>query len=178
MAGQTGTQRRRLVASSIAIILAAATLTPATTDARGGGGFGGHGGTMSGGHAHFGAAGAFQNTGPAIPGPATVRRFPFSSRHAVSSHMSFSHSSHHIALHHTHAIGSHFATLGYDGIWLDNYVFAPTVVIAQQAGAAPPQQAAHSRAPAVRTPSASEQGVILVRGDSKSYVTFPSSKRG
>lgn len=176
MAGQTGTQRRRLVASSIAIILAVAAMTPVTTDARGGGGgsFGGHGGTVSGGHAHFGGAGAFQNTGPAIPGPATVRRFPFSSRHAVSSHMSFSR---HVALHHTHAIGSHFATLGYDGIWLDNYVYAPTVVVAQQP-ALVVQQPARSRAPKVITPSAAQQGIIVVRGDSKSYVTFPSSKRG
>lgn len=151
-------------------------MAPATTDARGGGGsFGGHGGTISGGHAHFGGAGTVQNMGPPIPGPATVRRFPFSSRHAVSSHMSFSH--HVTAFRHAHTIGSHFATLGYDGIWLDNYVFAPTVVVAQQP-ALVMQQPARRRAPVVITPSAAQQGIIVVRGDSKSYVTFPSSKRG
>jgi hypothetical protein len=165
-------------------------LSPAATDARGGGGFGGHGGsiggghggtiggghggTIGGGHAHFGGAGTVQNMGPPIPGPATVRIFPFSSRHAVSPHMSVSR---HIALHHTHAIGSHFATLGYDGIWLDNYVYAPTVVVEQQP-AAVLEQPARIHAPKVITPSAAQQGIIVVRGDSKSYVTFPSSKPG
>ena len=150
-------------------------MVPATTDARGGGGgFGGHGGTISGGHAHFGGAGTVQTTGPAIPGPATVRVFPFSSRHVASSHMSFSHR---IALHHTRTIGSHFATLGYDGIWLDNYVYAPTVVVAQQP-AFVLQQPARNRAPVVRTLSAAREGIIVVRGDSKSYVTFPNAKGG
>jgi len=177
----TGAQRRRLVASSIAIILAAATMAPATTDARGGGGFGGghgggHGGP-SGGHTHFGA-GAFQNTGPAIPGPATVRAFPSASHPSPSasrvSHMSFAHR---LPLHHTHAIGSHFATLGYDGVWLDNYTYAPTVLV-QQPAITVLLPAAQSRAPSVKTPSAARQGILVVRGDTKSYVTFAGGKPG
>jgi hypothetical protein len=175
----TGTHRRRLVASSIAIILAAAMMTPATTDARGGGGGssgghgGGHSGAMGGGHAHFGGAGTVQNTGPAIPGPATVNRFPFAAHHSVSPHMSVSHA---LALHHSRAIGSHVATLGYDGIWLDNYAYAPTVVVTQPIIML--QSPAQAHASAVKTPSAAQQGIVVVRGDTKTYVTFPSAKPG
>jgi hypothetical protein len=165
----TGTHRRRLVASSIAIILAAAMMTPATTDARGGGGgsSAGHGG-MHGGHGHFGAPHSLQGTGRrSMSGLAIARAFPFSSH----PHMSFSHR---FALHHSHAIGSHVATLGYDGIWLDNYAYAPTVVVAQPILQSP----AHVRAPSVKTPSAARQGIVVVRGDTKTYVTFPSAKPG
>ncbi len=149
-------------------------MTPATTDARGGGG-GGHGGAMGGGHAHSGGAGAFQNTGPAVPGPATVHRFPFAAHHSVSpqQHMSFAHP---LALHHSRAIGSHVATLGYGGIWLDNYAYAPTVIVAQPIITL--QSSASTRASSVRTPSTAEQGILVVRGDTKTYVTFASAKPG
>lgn len=155
-------------------------MAPATTDARGGGTFAGHGGAIGGSFARFGAAGAFQNTAPAIAGPATARRFPFSSRHFFSPNAAASNVrlARRFALHHRRAIASHFATLGSDGIWLDNYVvYAPTLLIAQQPVVAQ-QQPTHSRAPSVKTPSAARQGIVLVRGDSKTYVTFPSPKRG
>lgn len=175
MAEIMGTKRRRLVATSIAIILAAAMMTPATTDARGGGGFGGHGGghggAAHGGHAHFGLPHSLQGTGHrSMSGLGIARAFPSSSHR----HMPFPHR---FAFNHAHAIGSHFFTLGYDGIWLDNYVYAPTVVVPQQPFVVV-QAPARSRAPSVITPSAAQEGIIVVRGDTKNYVTFPGAKRG
>lgn len=175
----TRMQWRPLLASSFAIILAAAMMVPATTDARGGGSFGGRSGAMTSRVARFGAAGTIQNNGPAIAGPATVRRFPFSSGRSVSpkllsSNMFFARR---FALHRSRAIGSHVLTLGSDGIWLDSYVYAPTVLVAQQPVVAE-QQPTRDRAPSVKAPSMAGQGVILVRGDSKTFITFPSGKPG
>jgi hypothetical protein len=88
--------------------------------------------------------------------------------------MSFSHR---LALHHSHAIGSHFFTLGYDGIWLDNYAFSPTILIQQPAITLQLPAQSH-RASAVRTPDAAQQGILVVRGSTKSYVIFPSARPG
>jgi hypothetical protein len=169
--------RQRLVASSIALLLMAAMMMPTTTDARGGGGgsFGGHGGGHGGG-AHFGLPGTVRTVGPSIPGPATVRRsFASSPRHAASLHRSFSHR--HGSFSRSSRIGSHFFTLGADGIWVDNFVYTPAILVAQQP-VLTQQQPAQRSSPLVKTPSAARAGIILVRGDTKSYVTFPSPKRG
>jgi hypothetical protein len=156
--------RTRLIVSSVALLLMATTMMiPVTTDARGTGGFGGHGGGF-----HFG-----RTTHP-NPGPITVRRsFASSPRHVASS-MSFAHRNE--SVRHSRRIGSHFFTLGADGIWVDNFVYAPTTPVTQQP--MPLQQSVMHRAPAVKTPSAARAGIILVRGDSKSYVTFPFPRRG
>jgi hypothetical protein len=170
MATITRTQQR-LVASSIALLLMAAMMMPTTTDARGGGSFGG-----DDGGALFGLPGTVHTTGPSIPGPATVRRsFASSSRHTVSTHKSFSHRNG--SFNRPRRIGSHFFTLGADGIWVDTFVYTPTIRVAQQPVLIQPQRA-HRSAPVVKTPSAAQAGIILVRGDTKSYVTFPSAKRG
>jgi hypothetical protein len=176
--------QRRLVASSIAFILTAAMMMPTTTDARGGGGgsFGGHGGGGSfGGHGggkHFGLPGTVRTIGPSVAGPATVRRSSFatSARAASPPHMSFSHRN--ASFSHARRIGSHVFTLGADGIWVDNFVYTPTILVAQQPVLVQQQLPVHSRAAAVKTPSAEQAGIIVVRGDTKSYVTFPSPKRG
>ncbi|HEX3973352.1 MAG TPA: hypothetical protein VHX19_18620 [Stellaceae bacterium] len=162
--------RTRLVVSSVALMLMAM-MMPTATDAHGGGGFGGRGGGV-----HVGHPGTVRSTGPSIPGPATVRRSFASSPHSVaSSSLSFSHRRGSFS--HTSRSGSHFFTLGADGVWVDNFVYAPTLLVAQQPMVLQ-QSAMHRRAPAVKTPSAARAGIILVRGDSKSYVTFPSSRRG
>jgi hypothetical protein len=162
-----------LVASSVAFILTAAMMMPTTTDARGGGGsFGGHGGG-----AHFGLSGTVRTTGPSVAGPATVRRtFASSPRHFVSSRMSFSHRK--ASFGHAHRVGSHFFTLGADGVWGDSFVYAPTVLVAQQPLLIQQQRPIHRRAAAVITPNTAQAGIVVVRGDTKSYVTFPNPKDG
>ena len=80
------------------------------------------------------------------------------------------------AYHRQHAIGSHLLTLGADGVWLDNFVYAPTVVLAPQR-AIEYGRAQSRRLVTIKTPSAPRSGIILVRGDSKSYVIFPSRTR-
>ena len=74
-------------------------------------------------------------------------------------------------------IGSHFLTLGADGVWLDNFVYAPTVLIASRPVVGH-QTARQRRLATVKTPGTKRPGIILVRGDSKSYVVFPSRNRG
>jgi hypothetical protein len=170
MAKITGT---RLVVSSVALMLIATMMMPTTTDARGGGGggFGGHGGGF-----HFGLPGTVRTTGPSVAGPATVRRsFASSPRSVASSSRSFSHRNG--SFRRASRIGSHFFTLGADGVWVDNFVYAPTVLVAQQPMLLQ-QQSLRRRAPAVKAPGATRAGIVLVRGDSKSYVTFPNSRRG
>lgn len=74
-----------------------------------------------------------------------------------------------------HGIGSHFATLGIGGVWIDTYVYTP--VYTPPAPLAYRQAAdtdiARSRGPSIKTPDRARNGIILVRGDSKSYVLFP-----
>lgn len=72
---------------------------------------------------------------------------------------------------HQHFIGSHFATLGYGGVWLNTYLYTPALLVErrQAANDAP----AHGRAASVKTPDPMRRGIVLVRGDSKSYALFP-----
>jgi hypothetical protein len=160
--------QRRLVASSIALLLMAAVMIPATTDARGGGGgFGGHGGGHGGG-AHVWLPGTVRIIGPSS-GPATVWRSVASSQRVFSRRNA--------SFHRSSRIGSHFFTLGADGIWIDRFVYTPTIRVAQQS-VPMQQQPVHRRSPVVKTPGAPRSGIIVVRGDTKSYVTFPSAERG
>lgn len=136
-------------------------MVPTTTDARGGG-HGGH----SGGHAVSILGSSHHHSGPSIGFPFAVARVPFSSHHAIS-HGRF-------ASRHSHAFGSEFFTLGTDGVWIETVEAPPTIVLTQETQEA----AARSRAAAVRTPDAEREGIIVVRGTSKAYVTFPSAKAG
>ncbi|HEY1506346.1 MAG TPA: hypothetical protein VGF92_18725 [Stellaceae bacterium] len=153
------TRRRGFIASSIAFVLMATMMMPATTHARGGGG-GGHGGV---GTRNIGVLGLAQPRFTPSPGISVVRRFAFSPRHAFPRRQ--------FAFHHSHAIGSHFFALGADGAWVDTFTYSPTIVIAQQSPIAQ-EQPGPRHAAVVRTPGAAQQGIIVVRGDSKSYVTF------
>ena len=161
MAKITRTQQRRLVASSIAFFLAAAIMMPSSTDARGGG----HG---SGGH-HIGNPGFGHRHVIISSHPGffvALRSFP----HHVFSHRR-------LALHHSHTIGSHFFTLGPDSFGVDNFAPPPAVVVTE--GPAITQEPVAPRHLAVvRTPDAEQSGILLVRGNSKAYVTFPSEKPG
>jgi hypothetical protein len=146
-------------------MLAAAVMMPTTTDARGGGGgsFGGHGG------AHFGLPGTVRTTGPSIACPATVRRsFGSSSRHVASSNNSFSHRNG--SFNRSRRIESHFVTLGADGIWANNFVYTPTMLVMQPSPIMP-RQTLRRHASVIRTPGPAHAGILVVRGDSKSYVT-------
>jgi len=78
---------------------------------------------------------------------------------------------HSTAWRHRHAIGSHFATLGYDGVWLNTVLYTPTALAAQRQAADRPLRS--SRAPVVKTPDPPQRGIIVVRGNSKGYVLFP-----
>jgi hypothetical protein len=144
MARITRTQQRQLVASSIAFILMAAIVMATTTNARGDG-------------RNVGVLGF---THPdASPSPQiSIARGAFSHRQT--------------AFRHSRVIGAPFFTLGVGGVWIDNSRRTPMVVVTH-----PPvilqQQPVPSPA-AVKTPSAAEQGIIVVRGDNKSYVTFPT----
>jgi hypothetical protein len=89
--------------------------------------------------------------------------------------MSFAHRN--ASLGHSRAVGSHFYTLGADGVWVDNFVYTPSLLVMQQPATAQRQQSLR-HASVVRTPSAARAGILIVRGDTKSYVTFPSTKRG
>jgi hypothetical protein len=109
------------------------------------------------------------------PGISVGRRFAFSPRHAGAHPLPFAHRD--FAFNRSRRVASHFFTLGADGAWVDNFVYAPTLLVAQQPMVLQ-QSAMHRRAPVVRTPDAARAGIVLVRGDSKSYVTFPSSRRG
>ena len=126
-------------------------MAPATSDARGSG----HGG----GRAHSGAPRTIENRGPPVAGPARVRisRFSFSRRRGSRGN------------------GSGYSPFGYYDVGLDYSASPPTVVVIPVIIGQPPAQ---TRAPAVITPSAAQDGVSIVRGDSKSYVTFPSSGPG
>ncbi|HWE72402.1 MAG TPA: hypothetical protein VG328_04525 [Stellaceae bacterium] len=163
--------RTRLIVSSVALILMTTTMLPTTTDARGGGGFGGHGGGF-----RVGRPGTVHTTGPSIPGPATVRRSFASSPNPVAS-SSTPFSQRNGSFRRSRRIGSHFLTLGTDGVWVDNFGYAPTVLIAEQPMPVQ-QQSVHRHTPVARTPSATQEGVIVVRGNSKSYVTFSAAQSG
>ena len=174
MAKITRTQRRRLVVSSIAFILTAAIMMPTPTVARGGGGGGGGGhGGGHGGMRHTGVLGSH----PRHSQPRfflALRSFP---RSAFSRR--------HVPFGHSQTIGSPFFPFGFGtgiwpfgsgtgDMWTDNAA-APTIVVLQQ-----PAITQESSRPAavVRTPDAEQAGILLVRGDSKAYVTFPSGKPG
>jgi hypothetical protein len=89
--------------------------------------------------------------------------------------MSFAHRS--ARFDHSRRVGSHFITLGANGAWVDNFVYTPNVIVAQQPGIVQ-QQAARRHISVVRTPGPARAGILIVRGDSKSYVTFPVRARG
>jgi hypothetical protein len=162
----TRTQQRRLVASSIAFILTAALMTPSTTDARGNGDSRGH----AGGARNLGMLGFTQSRTSPSPGISVVLRgSSFSARHAFSLR--------HVAFRHSRALGSHFFTLGADGVWVDNFADTPAVVVTQQPVIMLQQPAAGPPA-SVKMPSAAQQGILVVRGDSKSYMTFPNVEPG
>jgi hypothetical protein len=74
-------------------------------------------------------------------------------------------------------IGSHFFTLGGDGVWVDNFVYTPTMLV-MQPSALTPQQTLRHHASVIRTPGPAHAGILVVRGDNASYVTFPTAKRG
>ena len=167
MAKITRTQRRRLVASSIALILTAVIMTPTTTDARGGG----HGGGHHGGVRHIGILGFPQHhVSPAQPGfSVAFRRFHGSSRHAFSQRP--------FASRRSRAFGSDFVGLAApNGLWLDNVGSAPTILFTQDAPIT--QEVPGPRSAAVKAPDAEQEGILIVRGNSKAYVTFPSGKPG
>jgi len=160
-----------VIAWSFAFILTAGMAMPTTSAARGGGHDGGHGFGFGGG-AHRAPVTAFANR-PVMAGPVVARvSFPKShfAAHSnfrfVSQRQNFS-----VRSGRQHAIGSHFFTLGYDGIWLDNFVYAPTVLV-EQPQARPAPLAQSDPFVAVKTPSESHPGIILVRGNTKSYVVF------
>jgi hypothetical protein len=155
----TRTRQRRLVASSIAVIMAAAIVTPSTTNARGhSGGSGFHGGVLGFRHMH-----PLTST----PGFAVLHGLP--PRHVISSRR--------VAFHHSREIRSHFFTGGPDSFWVDN--FAPQQPLLLTEEPAMTQQPFAPRHLAVmRTPDPEQQGIIVVRGTSKAYVTFSGPKPG
>ena len=161
MAKITRTQQRRLVASSLAFILTAAMMMmmPTTTDARGGG-HGGHAISILGSPRH--------HINPRVGFPFAVARVPFSSHHAFSQRR--------VASRRTRASGTDFVGFAANDVWFDNGGAAPTILFTQN----PPitQEIAAPRMAAVKTPDAEQEGVLVVRGDSKAYVTFPSGKPG
>jgi hypothetical protein len=161
----TRTQQRRLVASSIAFILAAAMMMPTTTDARGGGrgGHGGHGGGHAGNILGFN----HHHSSPPVGFPFAVARVPFSSRHTFA----------HGRLAHSHAIGSQFWTLGTDGTWIESFESSPPIVVMQEPSLAQ-EPALRPSTALVRTPGPEQDGILVVRGTSRAYVTFPSGKPG
>ena len=164
MAKFTRIPQRRLVATSIASILTAAIMMPTITDARGGSGGGHHGG----GHAVSLLGFSHHHTSPSMGFPFAAARVPFSSRHDFSRHR--------VASRHSRTIGSDFFGLGAGGVWIDD-ASAPTIVVMQEPTIA--QEPAPPRSPAlVRTPGPEREGILVVRGTSKAYVTFPTDKRG
>ena len=160
MAKITRTQQRRLVASSIAFILTAAIMMPTATDARGSGG-----GRSSGG-LHVGVQ-SFTHRHVLTSTP----RFPVLQqvlpRHAFS----------HRRVAFRHGIRSHFFTLGPDSFWVDTFASSPTLVVTQEPAITQKPMASRHLA-VVRTPDAPQDGILLVRGNSKAYVTFPGAKPG
>lgn len=150
----TRTQQRQFVASSIALIMMAAIMMPTTTNARGGGhgGFGFHGARNAGvlGFTH-------PRTSPSS-GVSLARRHFFSNRKT--------------AFRGSRGFGAPFYPFGVEGVWIDNSGSTPVVVVTQPSVILQ-QQPVPSPA-VVKTPSAAEPGIIVVRGGNKSYVTFPS----
>lgn len=110
--------------------------------------------------ASSGDIGAFGFTLPnATPSPRnSIVRHQLSQRQAASRH--------------SHVIGGPFFSLGANGVWIDNSGSSPAVVVTHPSVI--PQQQPVSSSAVVKMPSAVEQGIIVVRGDNKSYVTFRS----
>ena len=158
MARITRTQHPRLIASGIAFFLMAALMMPTATDARSGGG-------RHGGHAHrSGGLGIVPSHFAVAPGVSIVRhRFSVSQRH--------------VALRHSRVIGSNLFPLDAGGVWTDAES-TPVVVVITQGPEIMQEPAAARHAAAVRTPSAPQDGIVVVRGNSKTYVTFPAAKSG
>ena len=169
MAKITRTQQRRLVATSIAFILTAAMMMPTATDARGSGHGGGHGG----GHGvrHIGILGfPPRHVSPAQPGFSVARR---TFRHHGNGFTNGFGS----GFGPNFGFGSGFYTLGADGMWIDGSGSTPSIVVTQ-----PPTIVLGPPAPShtavVRTPGAEQEGILVVRGTSKAYVTFPNATSG
>lgn len=159
MAKITRIQQRRLVASSVALVLTAAIMMPSQTDARGhSGGSGFHAGVLGFRHMH-----PITST----PGFAVLHGLP--PRHVFSHHR--------VAFHHSHGIRSHFFTVGPDSFWVDNFVSPPDLVLTQQP-AIMQEPVAPQHTAVVREPNPKQDGIVVVRGTSKTYVTFPSGKPG
>jgi hypothetical protein len=156
-------QQRRLVATSIAFVLTAAIMMPTTTDAHGGGGGGGGHGVRNINILGFPRS----HTIPRSAGLVAVRRIP--PHHVFPQRR--------VAFRHSHVVGSRFFTLGADGIWIDSVESGPTIVVTQQPAITAEPTATH-RAAAVRTPDAQQDGILVVRGNSKAYVTFSAAKSG
>jgi hypothetical protein len=153
----TRTQQRRLVASSIAFFLAGAIVMPSTGDARGhSGGSGFHVGVLGFHHIH-----PLTST----PGFAVLHGLP--PRHVSSSRR--------LAFHHSRRTRSN--ALGPDSFWVDNSATTPPFVVAEEPGITQ-HPAAPRHLAVVRTPDPEQQGIIVVRGPSKAYVTFPGAKPG
>lgn len=168
MAKITRTQQRRLVTTSIALIFTAALMMPTVTDARGGGGHGGSG--HHGGVRNIGILGFTPHrVSPAQPGFSVAHRnFHNSSRHSFSRRR--------IASRPSRAFGSDFVSLAPNNLWFDTVGATPTILFTQDAPIT--QEIAGARSTAVKTPDAEQDGILVVRGNSKAYVTFPSGKPG
>lgn len=162
MAKITRTQQRRLVATSVAFIFTAALMMPTVTDARGDSG--GHGG---GGHHH-----GVRNIG--ILGFPPHRVSPAQPGFSVAAG-SFHNSPHHTSRG-SRGFGSDFSGFAPNNLWFDPVGSAPTVVFTQDAPIT--QEIAGLRSAAVKTLDAEQDGILLVRGNSKAYVTFPTGKPG
>jgi hypothetical protein len=144
--------QRRLVASSVAFVLSVAIMMPTTTDARGHGGGGFHVGIRGFSHLH-----PLTST----PGFAVLHGLP--ARHVFSNRP--------LAFRNAHAIRSHFFTFGPDSFWVDSFVSSPTLVVTPEPAIAQEAAAPRHRA-VVRMPDAQQDGIVVVRGNSKAYVTF------
>lgn len=164
MAATTQAQRRRLALSSLGFIITFATMMPTATDAD-------THGSDSGGHSSGHAFAFAHSPRGATPSgaPQQAVAVPAGGTQVVA--MSQGQPLPHSMFRHRHAIGSHVATLGYGGVWLNTYLYTPALRLERQPAAN--NALARNRAPSIKTPDPARRGIILVRGDSKSYVLFP-----
>lgn len=163
MAKITRTQQRRLAASSLAFVLTAAiTMMPTTTDARGGG----HG------------SGGFHTRSVGILGFTNLHATPAAGFVAVRRAPRRAFTQHRFAFRHSRGTASHLISLGADGLWVDSFEPAPTIVVVQQPGIAQAPISPRRPAAVMKAPDAEQEGILVVRGNSKAYVTFPTAKSG
>ena len=163
MAKITRTQQRRLAASSFAFIMTAAMMMmPTTTDARGGG----HG------------SGGFHTRSVNILGFTNLHATPAAGFVAVRRTPRRVFTQHRFAFRRSRGIASHFVNVGADGLWVDSFEPAPTIIVVQQPENAQAPLSPHRLAPVVKAPDAEQEGILVVRGNSKAYVTFPTAKSG